>query len=120
MSIEDLKPEGYKKIRDFILVKMHEGKGVKQGYLTLVEAARRKFITEGATCLRCGSNQDLTIDHIVPVSLLEAFQLPVNLLLDDDNFQVLCRRCNWFKSNKMDFSNPRTKELLIKYVNLIQ
>lgn len=37
-------------------------------------------------CQKCGSNADLAVDHIVPLSKGGAN--------DMSNFQVLCRRCN--------------------------
>jgi 5-methylcytosine-specific restriction endonuclease McrA len=69
-------------------------------------------------CKRCMSHTDLTIDHIIPVSfLLTQLGATVNETYDWDNFQVLCRPCNTLKAGRFDLSNPKTKELLIKYTN---
>lgn len=68
-------------------------------------------------CVRCGSHDNLTVDHIVPKSIM------VNLLLgikteneiqfdDDGNFQFLCERCNKIKSDWLELKNPRTYEIL--------
>lgn len=48
---------------------------------------------DGAICKKCGSTDDLTIDHIVPVS-----RGGTN---DMGNLQVLCRSCNSKKSSKL-------------------
>ena len=48
---------------------------------------RVQIITDqGGTCLRCGTTEDLTIDHIVPRSQGGSNQ--------SDNLQVLCEPCN--------------------------
>ena len=79
------------------------------------------FIEQQGKCDRCSSTQNLTIDHIVPRSLLldMGFE-PDGKDFDEDNLTCLCKRCNQFKSNHLDFSNPKTKPLLIKYVNKIE
>lgn len=41
---------------------------------------------DGGCCLRCGTAEDLTLDHIVPWSLGGSD--------DISNLQTLCRRCN--------------------------
>ena len=41
---------------------------------------------DGGCCLRCGTTEDLTLDHIVPWSLGGSD--------DISNLQTLCRRCN--------------------------
>lgn len=43
----------------------------------------------GGRCLRCGSRGDLTVDHIVPLSLGGSNTI--------DNVQPLCRTCNGIK-----------------------
>ena len=42
-------------------------------------------------CLKCGENNDLTIDHVVPVSMGGDNH--------HSNLQVLCRKCNSIKGN---------------------
>lgn len=43
------------------------------------------------TCMSCKSSRDLTIDHIIPVSMGGSN--------DHSNLQLLCRMCNSNKSN---------------------
>ena len=40
----------------------------------------------GGKCLRCGCTEDITIDHIIPLSKNGANTI--------DNLQPLCRKCN--------------------------
>ncbi len=49
---------------------------------------------DGYKCCRCPNTENLEIDHIIPLSKGGRH--------DEDNFQVLCRRCNRKKSNKFD------------------
>jgi 5-methylcytosine-specific restriction endonuclease McrA len=51
-------------------------------WLTLVEAC-------GGRCLRCGVVEDLTVDHIVPLSLSGSNTI--------ENIQPLCSECNGIK-----------------------
>jgi len=48
----------------------------------------------GHCCLRCGSFDDLHIDHVVPRSIAPELEM------EFDNLQVLCESCNLEKSNK--------------------
>ncbi len=84
----------------------------------------QKSCREGqGECIKCGSKEGLTVDHIVPQSLLEHFGLKD---LDDiqnceDNFQILCGLCNAFKRNRMDFiGNPKTFPLLKSFVQKLE
>lgn len=77
---------------------------------------------DGAVCRRsgCGKTTGLTLDHIIPVQLITQMLglLRAELYNDMENLEVLCRRCNTFKSGRLDFTNPKTKPLLLKYINL--
>lgn len=46
----------------------------------------------GALCGRCKSETDLTVDHVVPISLGGKSNI--------ENLQILCRSCNSSKSNR--------------------
>ncbi len=52
-------------------------------------------------CTYCGSPNDLTIDHIVPLS-----QGGSNAV---DNLTVACRRCNTSKHNSLVTAPPRSE-----------
>lgn len=54
----------------------------------------RKFlINESSKCIKCGSNEKLHIDHIVPIS-----KNGKNVL---ENVQILCQTCNLKKGNRI-------------------
>jgi len=79
-------------------------------------ALQQAFVISGGKCVKCGRTEFLTLDHIVPISILD--QLGVCDLEDnDENWQVMCRPCNSFKANRLDFTNPKTKEILLKYIS---
>lgn len=65
-------------------------------------------------CAKCEETRDLTVDHIVPVELLEKFMLDrIYVLYEmDENFQILCRYCNRSKSCNIDVKNPVTYKIL--------
>lgn len=54
------------------------------------------FKTYGKQCMKCGSTENIEVDHIKPRS-----KFP-ELRWDFDNLQVLCRRCNILKWNYHD------------------
>lgn len=53
---------------------------------------RKKIIHPGSRCNICGSYNNLTIDHIIPITRGGAN--------DIKNVQILCRTCNILKSNR--------------------
>lgn len=80
----------------------------------------RLFIKEDSVCEKCGTKEiKLTVDHIVPCSILSDLGI-TDFYEDTDNFQILCIDCNTSKRAHLDFSEPRTKQLLLKYLNLIK
>lgn len=86
----------------FILYTKGEDKNVKHledidFYSTFEWKELRKLVFKiyGDNCLKCGSNENLAIDHIKPRSIYPELEL------EFDNLQVLCRSCNSKKSNKV-------------------
>lgn len=49
------------------------------------------FDRDGRKCLKCGTEESLSLDHIVPLS--------AGGTNDDDNLQTLCKRCNSAKGD---------------------
>ena len=73
---------------------------------------------DGAVCKRCGRTEWLTIDHVVPAWILTDMGVSEHdTYTDFDNLQILCKPCNQFKSNRLDFANPQTKAVLLKHLN---
>lgn len=50
------------------------------------------FTRDGFSCRRCGSSEQLSVDHIIPVSRAGTDDL--------DNLQTLCQPCNNKKGNR--------------------
>lgn len=70
---------------------------------------------DGKKCYRCGREDWLTVDHIVPVSILRDMGVPeLETYADKENLRLLCKMCNGFKANRLDFSDPRTKRVLLR------
>lgn len=72
----------------------------------------------GGVCDKCSRAVEiLTVDHIVPVAFLDQFddtgEAKYN---EEENFALLCRPCNTFKACRFDRSNPKTKEIILKYL----
>ncbi len=76
-------------------------------------------IAMGVTCRVCKSDKNLTYDHIIPRMILSMFGYETERYFNEDNSTVLCRRCNNFKSARLDFSFPKTKELLQKFLDKV-
>lgn len=87
----------------------------------IARAQERLKERDGAKCAKCGSPNELTIDHIIPVSLLAFFGIKVehtyNLKKHGHNLQLLCRACNSLKSNRVDWSDPRSLPIFQSYVD---
>ena len=68
------------------------------------QARRQKvFDRDGNKCLRCGSEEDLTIDHEIPTSLGgKDF---------DGNKQTLCQPCNVWKGSSGKFDYRPKKDI---------
>jgi 5-methylcytosine-specific restriction endonuclease McrA len=70
---------------------------------------------EKMTCSKCGLVSHLTVDHIIPIQVLEMLdETGVAKFEWEENFQYLCRVCNAFKSCRLDKRNEKTKTLLLR------
>ncbi len=66
-------------------------------------------------CVLCGSQEFLSVDHIVPVFLLNEFDINKEEVLYNwsHNFQILCNQCHKQKANHLDLKNHITYRILI-------
>ena len=72
---------------------------------------------DGGICVKCGCKvSKLSVDHIIPVTIVEVLDNTGLAVYDDeDNFQLMCYPCNKMKQNRLDKTNPKTIPLLKKY-----
>lgn len=76
----------------------------------------------GQECPKCkrimdGGDAVPTVDHIIPEMVCNWFGLDSRRVLWVDNLWVLCKRCNNFKANRLDFTIKETKVLLQKLLD---
>jgi 5-methylcytosine-specific restriction endonuclease McrA len=95
-----------KEVKEDILSRKH--------VVALEIAYRKKMITDGGKCARCGREDMLTTDHIVPKAILLVMGVDVERTFMPKNLMLLCRPCNSIKSDRLDFSFPQTKQILLK------
>ena len=90
-----------------------------EGVIQAEQDIYTELISTEKKCSRCGSKKKLTLDHIVPKSYLRDFGVNPEHEIIDGNYQLLCNLCNSYKSNKPDFTLPKTKEIIQQLLNLI-
>ena len=67
-------------------------------------------------CRKCNRHLFLTVDHIIPIHILENLGLSTEQYDDVENFELICQYCNRRKGNKLDLLDERVFSLLEKYV----
>ncbi len=88
-----------------------------RGQLVALESNwRRQMAASGQKC-KCGRGDMLTVDHIIPKMLLRDFGVDVEREWMPENLELMCRPCNALKSGHLDFSNPKTKEMLVQLLS---
>jgi 5-methylcytosine-specific restriction endonuclease McrA len=77
------------------------------------------FKDHAVKCEKCGRETNLTLDHTVPKDILKQFGIDTDREFMGENLRILCRPCNAFKGKQLDFSTPKTKEILTILLNKI-
>ena len=74
----------------------------------------------GGVCNKCGRTvAELTVDHIVPVSILDMLDDTGEMKWNrEDNFQMLCYPCNRFKAGRIDKTDKKVLEILTELLKI--
>jgi 5-methylcytosine-specific restriction endonuclease McrA len=74
---------------------------------------RKQTITEDSKCEWCGSKENLTIEHIIPRSiLLKMGYEPMETWELTKNLTIVCKVCNKEKGNSICLKMAQTHEAL--------
>lgn len=91
----------------------------KQAKVAFEKLIFEKLMESEQKCGRCDRTHNLSLDHIVAERWLRMFGLDTDVDMIEDNYQLLCRPCNNFKSDNLDFAVPKTKEILTRLLKEI-
>ena len=102
------------------LNRLEEGRYLTRSHrIALDQAWLENQVKLGIGCAKCDKHTQPSLDHIIPVSILETFGVDVEHEYLPQNYQVLCRPCNIFKGDRLDFTNPKTKRILLDFLDRI-
>ena len=80
-----------------------------------INAFKRQIITPDSVCGYCESKEDLTVDHIVPLSVLTLMGIDKFKAFDfPKNFMVVCNKCNQEKGKSIIRNHQPTLEAMIE------
>lgn len=81
----------------------------------MVQALQAAYIKDNPVC-KCGNTENLTYDHIIPVSILADFNIDAKRTFWEENSQTLCYACNQKKGMRLDLAIEKTKALLLSLI----
>jgi len=84
------------------------------------QITRDKLKEKYKACTVCGATSNLTIEHIVPMSILKMFGIhrlqSTKYYEHSRNLTVTCNRCNQARGNRIDLDDPKVKKVLMWYL----
>lgn len=102
-----------------------EGKWqIKRKILAKLETSKKESVsylfTKYKKCTKCGTKDDLSIDHIIPVRILKEMGFysieTYNHKKHKRNLTLLCRPCNNKKGDTLDLTDTKIRKLLAWYL----
>ncbi len=89
----------------------------KKNVIVAEQEIFRKLVEFHGKCERCQRTERLSLDHVIPKDVLRSLGVDPERELIEGNYMLLCKICNSFKSNKLDFSIPATKIILLDLIS---
>lgn len=105
-----------KELKEQFKEEVRTKKQIQRLHFMLVQEAEE----QKEPCARCTRVLKLTVDHIVPQSLLQQIGIDSKRIYDEANVQFMCHPCNLFKANRLDMADNRTLPLLKKYIAIAE
>ena len=68
-------------------------------------------IKSDSKCVKCGSSENLTNDHIIPKKFLRRLR-GIGISGLKDHLQILCVDCNQKKGKYIEWEDPKVRELM--------
>lgn len=94
---------------------------LKKNTKAFMKQFKKRLLRNGnRVCESCGrdcSDKNATVDHIVPRSILRSMGFTEKQLCDERNLRLLCVFCNSSKGSNLDFTDYRTKKLMLEYLS---
>lgn len=88
-------------------------------WTTAINNYRKQIISEDSSCAICESKENLTIDHIIPIQVLNLMGIDkFTAFMYDKNFMILCKQCNQEKRSRIIRELQQTKEAIKQLFNL--
>jgi 5-methylcytosine-specific restriction endonuclease McrA len=106
----------YKDLRKEIETRDTDGRMTYKQRTILEQQIFKDLLGQEASCRKCKRTDNLTLEHIIPKDILKTFGVDVDREIIEGNYTITCRICNSFKGNRLDFSIPETKQILLKLI----
>lgn len=114
---EKLADEMFERMKEKLMQEERMQKRVFNDYIMWKAGVLKKLKEQIGKCEKCQrTDLPLTIDHIIPVFILRDLGRVPELERDERNFRVLCKLCNSLKGHHLDFTELRTKPLILEYL----
>ena len=82
-------------------------------WIKTVNEYRSQIIKPNSECCVCGSKDNLTLDHVIPISILDKMGIDkFSAFAYDKNFAIMCKICNGEKRGRIIRELPETREAI--------
>lgn len=109
----------YEEVKKELKAKYGDEKITRRKVPLLEQAIFKDLMEKEGKCRKCGRTENLTLEHIVPKDCLRWFGVDPMYEVLQGNYAITCKLCNVFKGNRLDFSFPETKKILMSLLEKI-